>query len=185
MTAHTWVIMAPYPKPPRRPTPPQESIRENVLPSSCEGIGIHSLRTSVRNAKLTYSTWLDQDESGDYDPGADYQGREPKNQPRPALFGPASFEPTSFESTSFEDAPFEPAYRRDCTTCTRDRRVCPYREGGDRRKPCFHSARLNQRCVVPKPRARRGTKPLLAPEVEIGIICRFLSRKKITGEEEI
>ncbi|MCJ1260662.1 hypothetical protein MMC22_000524 [Lobaria immixta] len=113
---------------------------------------------------MTYSTWLDQDESGDYDPGADYHGREPKNQPGPALLQPASFEPISFESTSFEDAPFEPAYRRDCTACTRGRRICPYREGGDRRKPCSHCARLNQRCVVPKPRARRGTKPRLAPE---------------------
>lgn len=113
---------------------------------------------------MAYSTGLDQDESGDYDPEADHNGREPKNQPVPALFEPASFETTSFESTSFEDAPFEPAYRRDCTACTRGRRVCPYREGGDRRKPCSHCVRLNQRCVVPKPRSRRGPEPRLALE---------------------
>lgn len=111
---------------------------EDLSLSNNEATSMDNLRASVRNNRRTYSTWVEQDDSGDYDPNADPDAKRVKYQHEPA---------------------FEPVYRRDCTACTRSRMVCSYRAGGDRQQPCTDCVRLNRQCILPTPRAGMGTGP--------------------------
>lgn len=163
------VIMEFPPTIPRRPSPQPKLMIENHSSSNIEGIGVHSLRTSVRKVQMVYSTWLDQDDSGDYNPGAGRKTRRSKYQPRPVPLEPASLERVFCEPISFKRDPFEPTYQKDCTACTRDRVVCSYREGGDLWQPCYGCEKLNRRCVLPTPRTRRGHGPLPAQESEYSV----------------
>ncbi|MCJ1422344.1 hypothetical protein MMC29_000224 [Sticta canariensis] len=130
----------------RSPSSQLIPVMEDLFPSRTEGIAMYNLRTAVPSLKRTYSTWLDQDESGDYDPKADHDARKFKNHREPAAF--------------------EPSYRRDCKACTRGRIVCSYRADGDRRRPCNDCVRLHRRCEVPIPRTRRGARPPPSPSPE-------------------
>lgn len=137
------------PAPPRQSSPARESCPARELspfPPKSAAIVMHNLRTTVQNKRRTYTTWLDQDESGDYAPKASHDFKRPKNQ----------LEPTSFE----------PAYRRDCKACTQGRMVCSYRAGGDQRQPCSDCVRLKRQCELPTPRMGRDIAAAPEPEWE-------------------
>lgn len=123
----------------RRNASGRNPTERSLFPFNTDGIGMDHLQAIIRNVRRTNFNWLDEDESDDYSIEVGRHAEAPSNQPEPV--------------------PFEPAYRRDCTACTRGRMVCSFRAGGERLQPCADCVRLNRRCELPAPRVRRNYGP--------------------------
>ncbi|MCJ1229143.1 hypothetical protein MMC12_005808 [Toensbergia leucococca] len=129
----------------------------------------YHFRTAIRDGGKNPSTWLDQDQSGDYDPDRK-SARPKKKRDRANLSGDESLDPTPKKAKSELILP--PAKKRACERCNSRRIVCSHREGGDRSVPCQQCADGNLECVAGRESGRTRTGPSLDQDLSCG--TRFI-----------